>query len=530
METTERHDLRVTDLRGFLDSLKRNALLIAAVAIGVAAAAYVISTLQLEQYKASTTLLFSPGVGDTDGDPGRSIDTLVQLAGSNRVLTPVAKAQRDGADALRQAIRVTGDANADILTITATARVPERAKTLANSVANSLIAYQNEKRERLIRANIQVLRRQLDLLERRGVPASDAVVQDLRAQLTAANAELLVDDPDLSIITPAEVPSAAFTPQPKRNAAIGLIVGLLLGLVLASLRERLDRRIRSVDEIETLYGAPTLGLVPFAERGDRSQQLADFIGASPLADAYRTIRTNLSLVRLAGDHSVIVVSSAAPQEGKSAVTANLALALAMADRKVLAISADVHSPALHEYFARYFRERLARAEIPGPMRNGVTPLLSSNPGIVEVLAGDVPFEHAVRRVGTGGGLSGAGRLDMLASDRTFFDPAVLYQSDAMKQFLKRVRDAYDVVLIDAPPFIATADAALLAKNADVVLLVARVNHLTRNQARRALRMMHATDVTPAGIVITGEFETDIAYGTGYYTARPGDRPAAVQQA
>jgi tyrosine-protein kinase len=212
------------------------------------------------------------------------------------------------------------------------------------------------------------------------------------------------------------------------------------------------------------------------------------------------------------------------------VTANLALALAMADRRVLAVSADVHSPALHEYFARYFRERRARAEIPGPMGNGVTPLPDASPGIVEVLAGDVPFEHAVRRVGTGGGLSGAGRLDMLASDRTFFDPAVLYQSDAMREFLKRVRGAYDVVLIDAPPFIVTADAALLAKHADVVLLVARVNHLTRNQARRAVRVMQTTDITPAGIVITGDFETDIAYGRSHYTARPGERPAAVQRA
>jgi Mrp family chromosome partitioning ATPase len=119
---------------------------------------------------------------------------------------------------------------------------------------------------------------------------------------------------------------------------------------------------------------------------------------------------------------------------------------------------------------------------------------------------------------------------MLASDRTFFDPAVLYQSDAMRQFLKRVKNAYDVVLIDVPPLIATADAALLAKHADVMLLVARVNHLTRNQARRAIRMMETTDLTPAGIIITGEFETELTYGTGYYTPSPGERPVASPRA
>jgi receptor protein-tyrosine kinase len=523
----------VTDLRGYVDSLRRHAVLIVAIAVGAAVAAYVISTLQFERYRASTTLLFSPDVTEGSDDRGRSIDTLVQLAGSERVLAPVAKAQGyDSSKKLARDIAVSGDANADILTIKASAAIPERARNLANAVARSLIDWRNAKRERLLGANIQVLERQLALLTRRGVPSNDPAVSDLRTQLTEARAERLVDTPDLSVITPATTPSAAYTPKPKRNAAIGFIVGLLLGLVITSLRERLDRRIRSVDEIEELYDAPTLGLVPFTERGDRSQQLADFIGASQLADAYRTIRTNLSLVRLAGDeHSVIVVSSAAPQEGKSAVTANLALSLAMADRRVLAVSADVHAPALHEYFTRYFRERKARAEVPDtPTGNGVSPLPRSGPGIVEVLAGDVPFEQAVRQVGTGGGLSGTGRLDMLASDRTFFDPAVLYQSDAMRQFLKRVKNAYDVVLIDVPPLIATADAALLAKHADVMLLVARVNHLTRNQARRAIRMMETTDLTPAGIIITGEFETELTYGTGYYTPSPGERPVASPRA
>jgi tyrosine-protein kinase len=534
METDHQAHPGVTDLRGYVDSLRRHALLIVAIAIGAAIAAYVISTLQFERYRAETTLLFSPEVTEAGDERIRSVDTLAKLAVSQSVLAPVAKARGySSSAALAGDLKVTGDANADILTITATAAIPQRARDLANAVSRSLIEWRNQKRQQLLRANIQVLERQLNLLTRRGVPSDDPAIADLRSQITASRAELLVDNPDLSVITPATTPGSPYTPRPKRNAAIGFMVGLLLGLVIASLRERLDRRIRSVDEIEELYDAPTLGLVPFAERGDRSQQLADFIGASPLADAYRTIRTNLSLVRLAVDeHSVIVVSSAAPQEGKSAVTANLALSLAMADRRVLAVSADVHAPALHEYFTRYFRERRARAEIPDtPTGNGVSPLPRSGPGIVEVLAGDVPFEQAVRQVGTGGGLSGTGRLDMLASDRTFFDPAVLYQSEAMAQFLNRVKNAYDVVLIDVPPLIATADAALLAKHADVLLLVARVNHLTRNQARRAIRMMETTDIAPAGIIITGEFETELTYGSGYYTpASPGERPVTSRRA
>src|SRR4029453_9568342 len=183
----------VTDLRSYVDSLRRHALLIVAIAIGAAVAAYVISTLQFERYRASTTLLFSPDVSEGTDDRGRSIDTLVQLAGSERVLAPVAKAQ--GYDSSRKVARdvtVSGDANADIVTIKATAAIPARARDLANAVARSLIGWRNEKRDRLLAANIQVLERQLTLLSRRGVASDDPAASDLRTQLTEARAERLV--------------------------------------------------------------------------------------------------------------------------------------------------------------------------------------------------------------------------------------------------------------------------------------------------------------------------------------------------
>ena len=174
----------------------------------------------------------------------------------------------------------------------------------------------------------------------------------MRAQLAQVRAQLSVSTPDLSVLTGAVRPTSPSSPHPTRNAAIGLLVGLVLGILLGVLRDRLDRRTRGIDEVEAVYRAPMLGMVPFTKRRTpRAELLADFSGSGLLADSYRTIRTNLSLFRLnTSDSTVVVITSAIAGEGKSAVAANLAHALSVTGKNVLVVSADLHNPTLHEYF------------------------------------------------------------------------------------------------------------------------------------------------------------------------------------
>ena len=107
-------------------------------------------------------------------------------------------------------------------------------------------------------------------------------------------------------------------------------------------------------------------------RTSRAVQVADFSGTAPLADAYRTIRTNLTLMQMHDGPSVIVVTSATAEEGKSAVTANLAQALSVTGRRVLAVSADLHNPALHQYFpGRYQESDLPAYTDDDPLRGRV---------------------------------------------------------------------------------------------------------------------------------------------------------------
>jgi receptor protein-tyrosine kinase len=185
-----------------------------------------------------------------------------------------------------------------------------------------------------------------------------------------------------------------------------------------------------------------------------------------------------------------------PGEGKSAVTANLAAALASSGHNVLAISADLRSPSLHEYF-------------PQP----------ASEGLLEVLSGETTLENAAKSVILEGDMPAktGGRLSLLASNRGFFDPVVLFQSIAMANLMKEARARFDTILFDAPPILSSADAFVLAQKADALLLVARLDRITRNQARRAMHTLRTAEITPLGLIITGVRSRDDAYGYEYGT-------------
>jgi Mrp family chromosome partitioning ATPase len=480
---------------------------------------------QAKQYTASTTLLYSPTTTatGTDADPTRAIATIVGIATSNSVLGPIASHSSLSLRSLKQDITVSGDTTSDLLKISANSGSAAEAAVLANNVAQTLIGNRLTQLKNLLQAQITALQQQLNSFNGKVDPSSVAAASALRAQVAQARAQLAVSNPDLSVLTGALAPSSASSPHPTRNAGIGFVVGLVLGIMLGVLRDRLDRRTRGVDEVEAVYRAPMLGMVPFTKRRiTRSELLADFSGAGLLADAYRTIRTNLSLFRLNNaDSTVVVISSAVAGEGKSAVAANLAHALSVTGKNVLAVSADLHNPTLHEYFGITTPDATPPTSAAVLQRiDGTRPAAKPAPGkspagLVQVLAGDISLNDAVRIIGLSQReRASGGSLALLANATTFFDPAALFSSVQMQRFLQQAKQKYDVVVFDTPPLLVNADAALLAQSADVLVMVARLNHLTRNQARRAVRVMAATHIAPTGIIVTGDVD-EPSYGYGY---------------
>jgi len=562
LETLENRTNEDSDLRAFLGLCRRHAVLIAVVTILTAVVTYAVTKGEAETFSSTSTLLYTePTSAPANFDPARALSTFVGVGSSSAVLTPVAGHHQLSLAGLRSALSISGNPSADLVSIAASSPSPAEAAALAQGVARSLINYTKTGTQDTLRAEIASLESQLDRLAGRTDPSSQNAASALRLQLAQAKAQLATASSPLSILSPATVPSAPSSPHPARDAGIALVAGLVLALMLAAARERLDRRIREIEDVEAIYHAPTLGFVPFtdARKISRALQLADFSGATPLADAYRTIRTNLTLMQMHDGPSVIVVTSATSEEGKSAVTANLAEALSVTGRRVLAVSADLHNPALHEYFPSGYRDNdLPAADAdPLPKRLIDDPTLNdyfktgygeddtgsdgkqdsrkrrkasslgarwagpSRPkGLVSVLAGEIGLDNAVYVIPLSAQeRERGGSLHLLADDRTFFDPAALLSSDAMRQLLDQASQKYDAILLDTPPLLANADATLIAQSADLLVLVARLDHLTRNQARRAFRVMGSMRLPPSGIIVTGDVEEG-AYGYGYRSKRP----------
>ena len=234
-----------------------------------------------------------------------------------------------------------------------------------------------------------------------------------------------------------------------------------------------------------------------ARNGHRAAALADLSTATPLADAFRNIRTNVALFhRATAKTQVVLVTSAIPGEGKTTVTANLARAFAAAGRRVLAISADVHSPMLHLVLL--------------PDESTADPI-----GIVEVLADKLSLDASVRTHSAPGPNGRPVSVALLANARRFPDPSILYQSHVMEDVLDDARNLFDIVLIDSPPLLANAESALLATRADGLILVSRTDALTRQQALHVARILDASELKPLGVIITGRSEGEGIYGYGY---------------
>lgn len=465
-----------------------------------AALSFGLSLAQADKFQSTARILYTdPGAAAGaigGGDPERAIDTFVRLATTDDVLAPVAPSVGlSSSDEVREGVNVTATANANILNVSAVEASADEAAELANAVASALITWRSDNRQRQLTARIDSLAQQLTALAGKTSPSEAAAASDLRTQLAEARAQREAPDPELTLVNPAAPPDVAFSPMPFRNAIIGLIAGLFLGLGLGALRARFDRRLHKLDEVEHVYPWPVLGLVPAVPgNGRRNSNLVDFTKISALADAYRNIRTNLGLLSIdLADRKVWAISSAMPGEGKSAATANLANAFASGGMRVLAISADLHAPGLHEYYGL----------------KGLT-----RPGLIEVLAGEVKIADAARPVSSSGTAALRGRVDLLANERVFSDPAILLQSSAMVDLLTTARRSYDAVVIDAPPLLHTAEASLLGRLTDGLILVARLNHITEHEAQRATRILETMQVQPVGVIVSGVSGDANAYGYG----------------
>jgi tyrosine-protein kinase len=262
------------------------------------------------------------------------------------------------------------------------------------------------------------------------------------------------------IITPAGVPEDPATPNHPLDIAVALIVGLALGLGTAIVRDRLDDRLRGPEELETLAGEPVLASIPAfwaAKRGLAARLVMVGHPSSRVAVAYRDLGTRVfEAAKQVGARTVLVTNAVGRE--KTAVAANLAVALAQSGRRVVLVSADLRRPRTHQMFG-----------------------LDNMVGLTNVVGGghlSLPLPLRATDVG---------RLALLPAGPPVADPGALLQSPVLPLVLGEFARDADIVVVEAPPLLMGADAVVLLGLVDIVLFAADFRRVTRAQVRAAMR-------------------------------------------
>ena len=273
----------------------------------------------------------------------------------------------------------------------------------------------------------------------------------------------------------ATVPDAPVTPKKVRNLGIGLVLGVLLGAGLAIIRDLLDNTVKDKETFETITDAGLVGTIPLDKKRRNEPAISFENDNSPIAESFRKLRTNLQFLAVDDPPRAIVVTSSMPNEGKSTTAINLALALAEAEHTVALVDGDLRRPRLHSYL-----------DLVGAV------------GFSTVLANRASLNDALQKTRFQG-------LTALTSGPVPPNPSELLGSLAAKKILDELRAHFDYVIIDSSPLLAVTDAAILAAQADGVLIIGRFGQTKREQLLHAVG--HLKDV---GAALLGAVFTDDA--------------------
>lgn len=407
----------------------------------------------------------------------------------------------------------------------------------------------------LLRSREEILNRQMgELLQRnREVPAvelglarlqRDAKVnEDLLTLLKTRHQEALIKESEgveeVVLVRPATEPGAPIGGEMLNTVLIGGLLGLMLGLVLAFVQETLDTSIGTIEDVETYLQVPVLGIVPHIDARETVQRLIErrpaladmdpealqshallithFDPKSPVAEAYRSLRTRVQFTVLEQQGKVLVVTSPTLQEGKTTTIVNLALTMAQNGQRTLLVGANLRRPSIHRFFG-----------------------IEREPGLSDVLVGNVRWRDCIRTVAdilmgrfemedimASPGLD---NLHIIESGPVPANPSELLSTPAMSQFLREVRAEYDVVLIDTPPVLPVTDSSIVAAQVDGVVLVYQAGKVGRLVLKRAKTHLESARAHVWGVVLN-DVQTEIAgysythYYTHYYGEETPEEPA-----
>jgi non-specific protein-tyrosine kinase len=488
--------------------------------------AFAVSSLLPRTYEAKATLIVGQSLSAANPDYNQLLvsqrlsTTYATVATKRPMLDAVVKQLGLDVTATDLARRVKADAPLDstLLTLSAQDSDPTRAAAIANAMAEQLIsaspAIQGRETDTqaFIDSSLKATQTQIDATEAQvgaltvlsgRTPAQDTTLQALQDRLvslrstmasllslSSGNASNL-----LTVVEPAIAPIDAISPNRVQNTLLAAFLGLFVAAGVVVLAEHLADGIRDAQAVREVSGLSTLGSIA-RMKGNRSSsemyQLASLLyPRSGVAEAYRTLRTNIEFSSLDAPLRTLLVTSSMPAEGKTVTAANLAVVFAQAGRRVLLVDADLRKPGVHLIFD------LANT-------HGLTTLIRSDEANLDAIAQATEQEN----------------LRVLTTGPLPPNPAELTGSQRMRTIVERLVAAEDLVIFDSPPLQAVTDAAIIGSFVDGTLLVIDAQYSHQPRVRQAMESLRKTGANVIGAVLNRSSARSLApdesvYG-GYY--------------
>jgi len=474
-----------------------------------------IDMLRSKQYSATASIQFVPQSFSTttsaqDLTP-QEIATRIELMSGAGVRVEVAKILKT-APPSPSVVQVGATSVAEVTVISTDPTLASRA---ANAYVSAYISQsqstylaQQQSAELQLQTQINFLQDEIDSAQQQLSKAStaqssalitqlgqlDAQQQTLRSQLSQLQINAAQAPSGGRLVSPASPPATPSSPKPVRDALIAVLLGLILGIGIALLREFLDDRIKSQNDLERVAGSnPVLGLIPrISEWRNRKNTVLVSVERpnSPPSEAYRGLRTSIQFMGLDKPTTIIEVTSASAGDGKTTTAVNLAATIAEGGQNVILVSCDLRKPRLHEFFG-----------------------LPNDVGFTSVLVDQLTLRDACLPA------PGVERLWILPSGPVPPNPSELLGSQRGRELFRILAERFDVVVVDTPPVLPVTDAAVIATLADGVLMVCSAGKTTNKDFSKALQLLDRVNAPILGLVLNNASTADAyvyyRYGEGY---------------
>jgi polysaccharide biosynthesis transport protein len=301
----------------------------------------------------------------------------------------------------------------------------------------------------------------------------DALIKKLKEQSVTEQVQTV----NVWVVEKAEKPVSPVKPRKSINILLGIIVGLFGGIGLAFFFEYLDNTIKSAEDVETRLGLPVLGTIPLLESKD--ENIEETILKEPqsvYSESYKTVRTAVLLSSASHPPRNILITSMAPEEGKTVTSVNLAATIARSGYSVLLIDSDLRKPRIHKVFG-----------------------LNNLSGLSTYLAGATPDITAVFK-------NPMINLTVIPSGPTPPNPSELLGSNRMNELLKILNEKFDLIIWDSPPLMTVTDSLILSRILDGTIIVTRAGKTTYDIVRRGLKLLQGNresliDARVLGLII-----------------------------